>query len=54
MEPALQEVHEVTFEDNEYNPGAQRVHVDAPALGPVLVMDPALHDEHEFTLEDNE
>ena len=46
--------HEATFEDNEYEPAAQRVHVDAPGLVPVFVTEPAAHEEHEVTFDDNE
>ena len=35
--------HEATFDDEEYKPGVQRSHVDAPALVPVFVMEPAAH-----------
>ena len=41
MEPALQVEHESTPDEVEYNPGAQRVHMVAPALVPVFVMEPA-------------
>ena len=33
--------HDATLEDNEYVPAAQGVHVVAPALVPVFVMEPA-------------
>ena len=46
--------HEATFDDNEYKPAAQRVHVVAPALVPVFVIEPAGHEEHEVTFDDNE
>ena len=46
--------HDATLEENEYEPAAQGVHVVAPALFPVFVMDPALQVEHDATLEDNE
>ena len=35
--------HDATFDDNEYKPAAQGVHVVAPALVPVFVMEPAAH-----------
>ena len=46
--------HEATFEDNEYKPAAQGVHVVAPVLVPVFVIEPAAHEEHEVTFDDNE
>ena len=35
--------HEATFDDNEYKPTAQGVHVVAPVPAPVFVMEPAAH-----------
>ena len=35
-----------TFDDDEYKPGVQREHVDAPTLIPVFVTEPAAHEEH--------
>ena len=35
--------HEATFDDNEYEPAAQGVHVVAPGLVPLFVMEPAAH-----------
>ena len=35
--------HKSTFEDNEYKPTAQGVHVVAPGDVPVFVMEPASH-----------
>ena len=49
-----QVVQEATFEDNEYKPAAQGVHVVAPAPAPVFVMEPALHEAHKVTFENNE
>ena len=46
--------HDVTYEDNEYEPAAQVVHVVAPALAPVFVTDPAPQFEHEATFDDDE
>ena len=54
MEPGSQVEHEVTFEDKEYNPAVQLVHVVAPGFVPVFVMEPAPHREHKATFEDNE
>ena len=54
MEPGSQVEHEVTFEDKEYNPAVQLVHVDAPAPVPVSVMEPGPQIEHKATFEDNE
>ena len=41
MDPAPQVAHEATFDDVEYIPAAQGVHVAAPALVPVFVKEPA-------------
>ena len=38
--------HDATFEDDEYEPAAQGVHVVAPGLVPVFVTEPAAHEEH--------
>ena len=46
--------HDPTFDDNEYEPTAQGVHVAAPALVPVSVMDPAPQVEHNATFDDAE
>ena len=46
--------HKATLDDNEYEPAAQGVHVVAPALVPVSVINPAPHDKHDATFEDNE
>ena len=35
--------HAAMFDDNEYEPVVQGVHVAAPALVPVFVMEPAAH-----------
>ena len=35
--------HDVRVEDNEYEPAAQGIHVVAPALVPLFVMEPAAH-----------
>ena len=43
MDPAPQVKHDATFDDAEYKPGAQGVHVVAPAFVPVFVKEPALH-----------
>jgi hypothetical protein len=54
MKPAGQVKHEAMFEDSEYKPAAHGVHVVAPALVPVFVMEPAAQVEHDPTFEDNE
>ena len=41
--PVEQFVQDATFEAEEYLPAGQTVHVVAPALAPVFVMDPAVH-----------
>ena len=46
--------HDATFDDNEYEPAAQRVHVAAPGLVPVSVMDPAPQVAHNATFDDAE
>ena len=46
--------HEATFDEAEYKPAAQGVHVVAPLLVPVFVTEPAAQVEHEATFEDNE
>ena len=51
---AAQGEHDETLEDNEYVPATQGVHVDAPALVPVFVMDPASQFVHEETFDDAE
>ena len=45
---------EVTFDDNEYKPAAQGVHVVAPVPVPVFVMEPASHEVHDTAVEVNE
>jgi hypothetical protein len=54
MEPAPQVEHNATFEDKEYKPAVQLVHVVAPGFAPVFVMEPGLQKKHEATFEDNE
>ena len=39
--------HDATLDANEYKPGVQKVHVVAPALVPVFVMEPAPQVEHD-------
>ena len=46
--------HESTSDEVEYVPTAQGVHVVAPALVPVSVMDPAPQVEHESTSDEVE
>ena len=46
--------HDATFEDDEYEPAAQGVHVVAPGLVPVFVIDPAPQVEHNATFDDAE
>ena len=46
IEPGSQVEHNATFEEKEYKPAVQLVHVDAPAPVPVFVMDPAAHPVH--------
>ena len=43
-------MHAATFDAIEYLPTAHAVHVVAPALVPVFVMDPALQSVHEASL----
>ena len=43
IEPAEQALHDATFDAVEYRPGAHSVHVVAPALTPVFVIEPATH-----------
>ena len=47
----MQSVHVATFDAVEYLPTAHAVHVVAPALVPVLVMEPAAQSVHDGTLE---
>ena len=42
--------HEATVEDDEYVPPTQGVHVVAPALVPVFVMEPGPHNVQESSL----
>ena len=39
----VQVEHELTFDDKEYKPAAQRVQVVAPGLAPVFVKKSAAH-----------
>ena len=47
----MQSVHTATFDAVEYLPTAHAVHVVAPALVPVLVIDPSAQSVHEATFE---
>ena len=47
----MQSVHAATFDAVEYLPTAHAVHVVAPALVPVLVIDPSAQSVHEATFE---
>jgi hypothetical protein len=39
--------HDATFDDSEYKPGVQEIHVVAAALVPVFVIYPAPHSMHD-------
>ena len=43
----VQSEHEATFDDNEYLPAEQGMHVIAPAFDPVFVMAPAAQSGHD-------
>jgi len=45
--PFAQVEHELTLDEDEYNPGTQRVQMVAPALVPVFVMDPGSQVTHD-------
>ena len=44
-------IHAATFDAVEYLPTAHTVHVMAPALVPVFVIEPASQSEHDATFE---
>ena len=44
--PTLHASHAVTFDATENVPWAHSMHVLAPALAPVLLIEPALHTSH--------
>ena len=47
-------MHAATFDAVEYLPTAHVVHVVAPVLVPVFVIEPAAQSEHDFTSEASE
>ena len=49
--PAAQPVHAATLDEVEYLPTAHSVHVVAPVLVPVLVIEPAAQSVHDGTVE---
>ena len=44
-------MHDATLDAVEYLPAAHSVHVVAPVLVPVLVIEPGMHSVHDATLE---